>query len=230
MSVCTKHAFELIHTDIKSIPTDSYHKYKYLIIFLDDFTSMALTIPLRMKSAALTATHQFLQIVKMQFQVSVQGWMSDFGGEYKSAAYNNLLKGEGIRVYNSAPHIPQQNRCAERFTYICALWWTKLRICTIWPACSIAGGNLQLPMPPISTIQHPCPTFNGIHHTKHFIASSLESTTWMYLIVQHMSSFQLIFGLISSPLSQNLWYTWMWPLAMMHFLKQPKWSQRQLGL
>ena len=78
-SVCTKHAFELIHMDIKSSPTDTYHKYKYLIIFLDDFTSMAWTIPLHAKSAALTATCQFLQMVKMQFQASVQGWMLDFG-------------------------------------------------------------------------------------------------------------------------------------------------------
>ena len=59
--------------------------------------------------------YQFLQMVKIQFQVSVQGRMSDFGGGYKSAAYNDLLKGEGIRIYNSAPHIFQQNGCAERF-------------------------------------------------------------------------------------------------------------------
>ena len=110
----TKHAFELFHTDIKSFPTNLYHKYKYLIIFLDHFTSMAWTILLCVKSA-LTATCQFLQMVKMQFQVSIQGWMSNFGGEYKSAAYNDLLKGEGIRVYNSAPHVPQQNGHAERF-------------------------------------------------------------------------------------------------------------------
>ena len=56
---------------VKSYPTESYHKYKYLIIFLDDFISMAWTIPLRAKSAALMATHQFLQMVKMQFQVFV---------------------------------------------------------------------------------------------------------------------------------------------------------------
>ena len=64
--------------DIKSFPTDSYHKYKYLIIFLDDFTSMAWTIPLRAKSAALTATCQFLQMVKMQFQASVNGHAERF--------------------------------------------------------------------------------------------------------------------------------------------------------
>ena len=114
-SVRTKHAFKLIHMDIKSFPTDSYHKYKYLIIFFNDFISMAWTIPLRAKSAALMATRQFLQMVKMQFQASVQSWMSDFSGEYKSATYNNLLKGEGIRIYNSAPYIPQQNGHTERF-------------------------------------------------------------------------------------------------------------------
>ena len=78
---------------------------------------MAWTIPLRTRSATLTATHQFLQMVKTQFQVSVQSWMSDFGGEYKSAAYDDLLKGEGIRIYNSAPHISQQNGCTEQFMH-----------------------------------------------------------------------------------------------------------------
>ena len=110
-----KRAFELIYTDIKSFPTKSYHKYKYLIIFLDDFTSMTWTILLHAKSAAVVATHQFLQMVKMQFQVLVQGWMSDFSREYKSIAYDDLLKEEGIRVYTSAPHVPQQNGHTERF-------------------------------------------------------------------------------------------------------------------
>ena len=95
--------------DIKSFPTKSYHKYKCLIIFLDDFISMAWTILLHTKSAAITATHQFLQMVKTQFQASVQGWVSDFGGECKSTAYDDLHKEEGIWVYNSAPHAPQQN-------------------------------------------------------------------------------------------------------------------------
>ena len=101
--MCGKRAFELIHTDIKSFPPNSYHKYKYLIISLDDFTSMAWTILLCAKSAAITATCQFLQMVKIQFHASVQGWISDFGREYKYTGYDDLLKGEGIRIYNSAP-------------------------------------------------------------------------------------------------------------------------------
>ena len=63
--------------------------------------------------------------------------MSDAGGEYKSRAFNNLLKGEGICIFQSASHTPQQNGHAEHFmhtvmdkseamwheTYIPDSWW-----------------------------------------------------------------------------------------------------------
>ncbi|KIJ05987.1 hypothetical protein PAXINDRAFT_34961, partial [Paxillus involutus ATCC 200175] len=39
--------FELVHSDLKSFPVDSYHKYRYLIIFLDDFTSFVWITALR---------------------------------------------------------------------------------------------------------------------------------------------------------------------------------------
>ena len=63
--------------------------------------------PLHTKSVALVATCQFLQMVKTQFQVFVQGWMLDFGRENKSATYDDLLKGESIKIYNNAPHVCQ---------------------------------------------------------------------------------------------------------------------------
>ena len=40
--------------------------------------------------------------------------MSDFGGEYKSLAFDRFVKGFGIEVRNSAPRTPQQNGRAER--------------------------------------------------------------------------------------------------------------------
>ena len=33
------HAFELIYSDLKSFLMDSYQKYKYLIVFIDDYTN-----------------------------------------------------------------------------------------------------------------------------------------------------------------------------------------------
>ena len=89
---CTTCAFELIHSDIKSFPTESYHRYRYIITFVDDYTSMAWTTPLCTKDAALVATHHFLKMVSTQFKTQVKQWMSDAGGEYKSKAFDFMLK------------------------------------------------------------------------------------------------------------------------------------------
>ena len=48
--------FQLIHLDLKSFPIESYHRFKYVIVFFDDYTSNAWTVNLRTKDAALTAT------------------------------------------------------------------------------------------------------------------------------------------------------------------------------
>ena len=110
---CATHAFELIHLDIKSFPTESYHHHWYIITFVDDYTSMAWTTPLHTKDAALVATCHFLKMVSTQFKKQVEQWMSDAGREYKSKAFDLMLKEQGIHILQSAPHTPQQNGHAE---------------------------------------------------------------------------------------------------------------------
>ena len=104
---CAICVFELIYLDLKSFPTESYHCHKYIITFVEDFTSIAWTIPLHSKDAALVSTRYFLKMVSTQFNAKVQGWISGVGGEYKSRVFNDLLKGEGIYIFQSAPHTPQ---------------------------------------------------------------------------------------------------------------------------
>jgi hypothetical protein len=79
--------FELIHSDLKSYPIDSYHKYKYVIIFFDDYMSFTWTVNLHTKDAALTATFHFIQMVQNKFNTTIIQWISDAGGEYKSKAF-----------------------------------------------------------------------------------------------------------------------------------------------
>ena len=93
---------------------ESYHKYKYAIVFLDDATSHAWTMNLRLKDAALTATKHFLAMVENKYRKTFRKWMSDAGGEYKSTAFNNMLKDKGIEILQSIPHTHQQNGRAER--------------------------------------------------------------------------------------------------------------------
>ena len=108
-------AFQRIHSDLKSFPVDSYHRYKYFISFFDDYTSYAWIVCLRTKDAALGALKQFLAMIKNQHDTTVKEWMSDAGGEYKSEAFLKTLKDAGIKILQSALHTPQQNGRAERF-------------------------------------------------------------------------------------------------------------------
>ena len=110
-----KKPFELIHSDLKDFPVESYHRYKYIITFYDDYTSHGWIILMRKKSYAINATKQFLAMVETQYHAKVEGWMSDAGGEYKSDAFITMLKDKGINILTSAPHTPQQNGRAERF-------------------------------------------------------------------------------------------------------------------
>ena len=112
---CTTRTFELIHSDLKSFPIESYHRHWYIITFFDNFLSMAWVCCIRNKNDALTATRHFLKMVATQYNAKILGWMSDAVGEYQSKAFNDMLKEQGIHIFQSAPHTPQQNGHAERF-------------------------------------------------------------------------------------------------------------------
>ena len=64
-----KHAMEpwdLVHSDLKEFPTLSYHKFKYIINFLDDPTGLAMLANLCQKSKALKAYRDFTAAVNTQ--------------------------------------------------------------------------------------------------------------------------------------------------------------------
>src|SRR6267154_771125 len=106
--------FQLIHSDLKSFPIESYRKYKYAIVFLNDYTSTAWTMNLCTKDAALPVTKRFIAMVETQYHEKIKGWMSDAGGEYKSKAFLEMLHDRGIKILQSIPHVHQQNGRAER--------------------------------------------------------------------------------------------------------------------
>jgi len=106
--------FELVHSDLKSFPVTSYQKFQYVITFYDDFTSHAWTMPLCSKAAVIMAAKDFLEMVHVQHNVHIIGWMSNAGGEYKSDLFDRALLEKGIKIYQSAPRTPMQNGHAER--------------------------------------------------------------------------------------------------------------------
>jgi hypothetical protein len=106
--------FELIHSDLKSFEVESYHKYKYAIVYYDDFTSMAWVVCLRSKDQAFAATKQFVSYVRTQYNAFIKGWRSDAGSKFMSKAFRDYLKDNGIHIHQSAPYAHQQNSHAER--------------------------------------------------------------------------------------------------------------------
>jgi len=107
--------FQLVHSDLKEFPVESYSKYKYIITFLDDYSSHAWIALLRKKSQTLAAFKHFDAMVRNQFKAVIGTLMSDFGGEYKSKEFDLFLKEKGIQSCTSVPHIHQQNGRAEHF-------------------------------------------------------------------------------------------------------------------
>ena len=65
-------AFECIHSDLKSFPILSYHKYKYFIVFFDDCTSHVWITLLCDKASAISALKQWLVLIKNQYSTTIK--------------------------------------------------------------------------------------------------------------------------------------------------------------
>jgi hypothetical protein len=83
--------FEKIHMDLKSMPVVSCHKYKYFIVFYDNFTSHGWTMNLKLKSEAKKAIRQFNTMVKNQHKTSIISVQIDGGGEFQSISLQEIL-------------------------------------------------------------------------------------------------------------------------------------------
>ena len=105
--------FEIIHTDLKSFPVLSYHKYKYFVTFLDDYTSHGWITMINLKSDMKVVIKQFNALVKNQFNFTVGTFCSDEGGEYNDKELLDDLKDLGMQIQRSVPHASQKNGRAE---------------------------------------------------------------------------------------------------------------------
>jgi Integrase core domain len=111
----SKAPFDKIHMDLKEFSVHSYSQYKFFILFFDNCTSYGWIVLLKRKSKADPAIRQFIALVKNQFNKVIHKFMIDAGNEFKSNKLRTFLKKLGNNILTSAPHMHQQNGCAERF-------------------------------------------------------------------------------------------------------------------
>ena len=109
----TRRPLELIHSDLWGpSPVLSHLEHKYYVIFVDDFTRYTWLFPLKLKSDVLETFIKFHQRVERQFNLKLQSFQSDWGGEFQPIS--KYLKEFGIHHRLSCPHTPAQNGTAER--------------------------------------------------------------------------------------------------------------------
>ena len=102
-----------VHTDITGpIMPISREGFKYIINFVDEYSSILFVYFLRSKDEATTALKQFLADVAPVGQP--QEIHSDNGGEYVSKSFQTVLVENQIKYTSTAPYTPYQNGKSER--------------------------------------------------------------------------------------------------------------------
>jgi len=66
--------FELVHLDLKSLLVESYHQFKYFIVFIDDKSLHMWTSNLRKKSDASKAIKNFEAMAWIQHGATIKRW------------------------------------------------------------------------------------------------------------------------------------------------------------
>lgn len=87
---------------------------RYLVTFIDDYSSFTFVVLLAHKSEVESAMKQFIALCENKFGRRPKIMRSDRGDEYTSADYMKFLKEKGKQIQLTAADCPQQNGKAER--------------------------------------------------------------------------------------------------------------------
>ncbi|GKA14952.1 ribonuclease H-like domain-containing protein [Tanacetum coccineum] len=88
--------FEIIHSNIWTLPIPSESGIKYYVIFLDHFLHFVWVYPLHKKSDLFDNFVAFCAYVNKQFNVDIKALQCDHGGEYYNTRFHDLFRQNGI--------------------------------------------------------------------------------------------------------------------------------------
>jgi len=103
----------LIYSDLLELPILSYSKYKWVIIFLDDYFSYYNTAFLHKNSEAVEAIKSIFWMWLNITSHPMKRLHTNNGGEYVMSELQFFLREQGIIHKTSTPHVHQQNGCTE---------------------------------------------------------------------------------------------------------------------
>jgi hypothetical protein len=97
------HPFEIVHSDLWSAPIQGYCGNKYVMTFLDDFSSHAWSICMKKKSEAPKVLKQFITLTEACYCGRIAKFKCDQGGKYMLDEFKNILANAGIELIPSPP-------------------------------------------------------------------------------------------------------------------------------
>ena len=106
---------ELVHSDLCDFPVSSYYNRRYVVTFIDDFSSFAAIYPVAIKSDTFRVFQEFRVWAESLLSCRLLRLRSDRGGEFRTNDFAAFVRREGIEQQFSSPDTPQQNGRAERF-------------------------------------------------------------------------------------------------------------------
>lgn len=105
---------QLVHTDLVTIDKKGKAGEKYILTFIDDFTSFKAAYPMCSKAECLVYFKEYLNYVHAISEYWVSMIRCDNRKEYCNNDFNDFCRNNGIHIANVDPHSPQLNSCAER--------------------------------------------------------------------------------------------------------------------
>lgn len=89
--------FDLVHSDVWGpVSVTNYFKFKYYLLFIDDFTRMTWLYLIHDRSEVLTCFEQFLHEIQMQFSTIIKTFRSDNSPVHKLRQFQSLIHSHGI--------------------------------------------------------------------------------------------------------------------------------------
>ena len=102
---CSSEPLELIHSNLLKFPTLSYSKYKWIIIFLDDYPSFCNIVFLHKKSKATDTIKSIFQMWSKTTSHPIKKLHTDNRGEYVTSELQCFLREQGVIHKTSTLHV-----------------------------------------------------------------------------------------------------------------------------
>ena len=110
----TTHSLELVHCDAWGLLLFLLSRYKFYVLFVDEFTKYSWLFPLKSKFEVFSIFVHFKSYVEKLTGNKMKILRSDSGGEFTSSQFNSFLLQHGILHQFSCPHTPEKNEFVER--------------------------------------------------------------------------------------------------------------------